>query len=156
MWSIKERGCTGNDLDHQHQECITVSLGQNKGHEEESTINQLIHTTNTCPRVLSHSVVFDYLQPHGLQPDRLLCPRDFPGKNTGVDCHFLLQGIFPNPGIEPTYPASSALADRFFTTEPHGKSQQILTRCLSNAKNYSKYLMILVIQCNVVVFNDIV
>ena len=21
--------------------------------------------------------------------------RDFPGKNTGVDCHFLLQGIFP-------------------------------------------------------------
>ena len=24
-----------------------------------------------------------------------LCPRDFPGKNTGVGCHFLLQGIFP-------------------------------------------------------------
>ena len=27
--------------------------------------------------------------------DRLLCPSDFLGKNTGVDCHFLLQGIFP-------------------------------------------------------------
>ena len=26
---------------------------------------------------------------------RLLCPWDFPGKNTGVGCHFLLQGIFP-------------------------------------------------------------
>ena len=26
---------------------------------------------------------------------RLLCPCDFPGKNTGVGCHFLLQGIFP-------------------------------------------------------------
>ena len=25
---------------------------------------------------------------------RLLCPCDFPGKNTGVGCHFLLQGIF--------------------------------------------------------------
>ena len=26
--------------------------------------------------------------------DRLLCPWDFPGKNTGVGCHFLLHGIF--------------------------------------------------------------
>ena len=26
---------------------------------------------------------------------RLLCPWDSPGKNTGVDCHALLQGIFP-------------------------------------------------------------
>ena len=26
---------------------------------------------------------------------RLLCPWDFPGKNTGGDCHFLLQGILP-------------------------------------------------------------
>ena len=28
-------------------------------------------------------------------PFRLLCPRDSPGKNTGVGCHALLQGIFP-------------------------------------------------------------
>ena len=33
-------------------------------------------------------------QPHGLQPSRLLCPWDFPGKNTAVGCHFLFQGIF--------------------------------------------------------------
>ena len=26
------------------------------------------------------------------------CPWDFPGKNTGAGCHFLLQGIFPNQG----------------------------------------------------------
>ena len=26
---------------------------------------------------------------HGLQPTRLLCSWDFPGKNTGVDCHFI-------------------------------------------------------------------
>ena len=31
------------------------------------------------------------LRPHGLQPTRLLCPWDSPGKNTGVGCHFLLQ-----------------------------------------------------------------
>ena len=43
------------------------------------------------------------LQPHGLQPTRLLHPWDFPGKNTGVGCHFLLQVIFKaqesNPGL---------------------------------------------------------
>ena len=30
-------------------------------------------------------------QPHGLQPSRLLCPWDFPGKSTGVGCHCLLR-----------------------------------------------------------------
>ena len=31
-----------------------------------------------------------------------LCPWDFPGKNTGVGCHFLLQGIFPtSQGLNP-------------------------------------------------------
>ena len=30
----------------------------------------------------------------GLKPARLLCPWSSPGKNTGVGCHALLQGIF--------------------------------------------------------------
>ena len=38
----------------------------------------------------SRSVVSDSLWPHGLQPSRLLCPWDFPGKSTGVGCHCLL------------------------------------------------------------------
>ena len=33
----------------------------------------------------------DSSQPHGLQPTRLLCPWDSPGKSAGVDCHCLLQ-----------------------------------------------------------------
>ena len=41
------------------------------------------------------------LQPHVLEPTRLLCPCDFPGKNTGAGCHFLLQGIFPVRGSNP-------------------------------------------------------
>ena len=45
------------------------------------------------------SVVSDSVWPHGLQPVRLFCPWDFPGKNTGVDCHFLLQGIFLTQGL---------------------------------------------------------
>ena len=36
--------------------------------------------------------------PHGLQPTSLLCPWNSPGKNTGVGCHSLLQGIFPIQG----------------------------------------------------------
>ena len=50
---------------------------------------------------VSHSVVSDSLQPHGLYPTRLLCPWDSPGKNTGVDCHSLPQGIFPTQGSNP-------------------------------------------------------
>ena len=34
------------------------------------------------------------LRPHGLYPTWVFCPWDFPGKNTGVSCHFLLRGIF--------------------------------------------------------------
>ena len=41
--------------------------------------------TQSCP---------DSLHPHGLSPARILCPWDSPGKNTGVSCHSLLQGIF--------------------------------------------------------------
>ena len=40
----------------------------------------------------SHSVMSSSLQPYGLQPIRLLCPWDYPGKNTGVGCPFLSRG----------------------------------------------------------------
>ena len=33
----------------------------------------------------------DSVRPQRQQPTRLPCPRDSPGKNTGVGCHFLLQ-----------------------------------------------------------------
>ena len=41
-----------------------------------------------------------FLQPWTLAC-RLLCPWDFPGKNTGVGCCALLQGIFPTQGSNP-------------------------------------------------------
>ena len=37
-----------------------------------------------------------------LKPARLLCPWDSPGKNTGVGCHPLLQGIFLTQGSNPS------------------------------------------------------
>ena len=57
----------------------------------------------------------DSLRLYGLQPTRLYCPWDSPGKNTGVGCHALLQGDLPEPGMEPVSPMSPALAGGFFT-----------------------------------------
>ena len=41
------------------------------------------------------------LQPHGRQHARLLCPWDFPDKNTGVHCLFLFQGLFQAQRVTP-------------------------------------------------------
>ena len=45
------------------------------------------------------SVLSNSLRSHGLQPVRLPCPWDSPGKNTGLVCYFLFQGIFPTQGL---------------------------------------------------------
>ena len=50
---------------------------------------------------VSCSVMSDSGQPYGLQPTRLLCPWDSPGRNTGVDFHALFQGIFLTQGLKP-------------------------------------------------------
>ena len=46
-------------------------------------------------------VLSDSLWSYTLQSARLLCPWDLPGTNTGVGCHFLLQGIFSTQGLHP-------------------------------------------------------
>ena len=53
---------------------------------------------------LSPTALLVYVLYNGLQPARLLCPWDFPGKNSGVGCHFLLPGIFPTQGSNPGLP----------------------------------------------------
>ena len=77
----------------------------------------------------------DSLQPHRLQPARLLCPWDSPGKNgLGNGLPFPPPGDLPDPGIKPASLTSPALADRFFTTsatwEVHKKKidMEIYTR----------------------------
>ena len=47
------------------------------------------------------SVMSNSLRPHGLQPTKLLCPWNSPGKNTGVSCHTFLQWIFPTQVSSP-------------------------------------------------------
>ena len=63
------------------------------------TNHSVLTTWHGCCSV---AVMFNSLRPHGLQPARLLCPWSSPGKNTGVGCYFLLQGILPEPDVKPT------------------------------------------------------
>ena len=78
---------------------------------------------------LNHSVVSDSLC-YGLVLGRLLCPWNSPGKNTGVGCHFLLQGIFLTQGLNSCllcdmgsikWTPVSCTEGGFFTAEPLGK-----------------------------------
>ena len=55
-----------------------------------------------CMRVLSRfSLCLTLCDPMDCSPPRLFCPWDSPGKNTGVGCHALLQGIFLTQGWNP-------------------------------------------------------
>ena len=56
----------------------------------------------SCALWLRCSVVSDAATPWTAAP-RLLCPWDPPGKDTGVGCHLLLQGIFPTQGSNPDH-----------------------------------------------------
>ena len=69
--------------------------------------NEVVISSHRCPATtlvhihvhVSLSVVSDSWQPHGLQPTRLLCPWNSPGKNTGVGCHVFIQRIFLTQGV---------------------------------------------------------
>ena len=64
----------------------------------------------SCPTLCDH---------YGWWPATLFCPWDSPGKNPGVGCHALLQGIFLMKGTWVS--CISCIAGGFFTTEPPGK-----------------------------------
>ena len=71
---------------------------------------------NMCAVLKVISVMSDFLWPLELQPAKLLCPWDFPDKNTAVVCLYSPPGDLPNLGIEPASLMSPTLADKFFTT----------------------------------------
>ena len=62
---------------------------------------KLFLNSQRIPRRFSCSVVSNSAAPMECSPARLLCPWDSPGKNTGVRCHALLQGIFLIQGSNP-------------------------------------------------------
>ena len=70
-------------------------------HRFSAGVETGISTPN--PYIFQGSIIHTYMCIHAqfcptmwspeLQPARILCPWDFPGKNTGVGCHFLLQCV---------------------------------------------------------------
>ena len=73
-----------------------------------------------CVCVCAQSCLTLY-DPMDCSPTRLLCPWNFPTQLDWVAISS--SGDLPDPGIEPVYPASPALAGGFFTTASPGKSQ---------------------------------
>ena len=72
--------------------------------------------------MLSRSVCPTLCDPKNCSPPGSCIHEDSPGKNTGVGCHALFQGIFPSLGIKSRSPALQADS---ILSEPPGKP-----RCL--------------------------
>ena len=70
---------------HTGDQASTCELGH--AHSDRSIYTEACACTSCL-------VMSDSVKPHVLQPARLLCPWDFPGKSTGVGFHFLLERIF--------------------------------------------------------------
>ena len=87
--------CSDNDVAMaiQSENLVLSWTSPNLFHQSHS-LKQCLHSA-TESETVSRSVVSSSLQPHGLKPNMLLCPWNFPGQNTGVGSHSLLQGIFP-------------------------------------------------------------
>ena len=71
-----------------------------------------------CCAVLSHPVVSESLQPHGLKPARVLCPWKFSRQEYWSGWPCLSPGDLPIPGIEPRSPT---LQTDSLPSEPPGK-----------------------------------
>ena len=93
--------------------------------------------TEVCD-VIVGSVVSDSLQPHGPEPARLLCPRNSPGKNTGVGYHSLLQGIFPTQGSNLGSPALQA--DPLPSEPPEKPEAEVYWHSKLHSQNMSQLL----------------
>ena len=84
--------------------CVLLFLQQSYLFTLECLAKCLMHSV--C--VLCCTVLSDSFWPHGPpDPIRLLCPWNCLGNNSGVGCHFLLQGTFPTQGLNSCLPFSS-------------------------------------------------
>ena len=88
MWHV------GSQFPHQGLSWHSLHWAARKG--PRKFIHLIFHIVLCCESCI---FVWDSLQPHGLQPARLLCPWNSLGKNTEMGCYFLLQGIFLTQGL---------------------------------------------------------
>ena len=84
-------------FNHQYANYFLMLLSK---HYSSIPVGMLLHPRDfvplcVCAQLLSHVQIF--LTPC-TAACQAFCPWDFPGKNTAVGCHALLQGIFPTEG----------------------------------------------------------
>ena len=111
--------------------CIQVLILCQYSPEQMRLANKLgTNRVFTHCAVFSHSIMFDSLKLHGVQPARLLCPWGFSRQEywSGLPC--LPPGDLPNPGIEPRYPA---LQTDSLPSEPPGKP--VFTYSIYNSRD---------------------
>ena len=88
-------------------EWVAISFSRESsdpGTEPVSLMSPLLASgffTTAPPGKPTWVLVSDSLPPREPESASLLCPWSSPGKNTGVGCHSLLQGIFPTQGLNP-------------------------------------------------------
>ena len=95
-----------------------------------------------CYCGLVTSVLSDSWRPHGLHPVQLLCLWDSPGKNTGVGCHALLQGIFLTQGWNLGFLHCRQILYHWATKEAHeseSKSPSVVSNSLQPHGLYSPW-----------------
>ena len=94
----------------------------------------------------SHSVVSDPQRPRGLQPSRLLHPGHFPGRSTGVGCHFLLQCVKVKvkslSRVRPSATPWTATHQATPSMDFPGKSTGVGCHCLLRIGVLSDYLLL--------------
>ena len=91
---------------------------------------KIIAVVFTCvwARVLSHVWLFAIPWLLG-EPSRLLCSWDTPGKNTGVGCHFFLQGNVPTQGPNPSLLCLLQWQEDSLPLSHPGKPSNTFTKC---------------------------
>ena len=87
--------------------CFLVSCLEKRRQHHKSTYLVVLWGSNEFCCVVMGLVAQPcptFCNPMGCQdpPSRIL--QNSPGKNTGMDCHALLQGIFPTQGTNPGFP----------------------------------------------------
>ena len=93
-WTIKKAECRRIDVFELWCWKTLFRVPWTERRSKQSILRKISPEYSLQGLMLKLSVAQSCLTLCNLQPTRLLCPWDFPGKSTGVDCHALLQAIF--------------------------------------------------------------
>ena len=101
-----------------------------KGSVVTEMSTQVVPDFNSSHKKCMSAQSFDSLQPHGLQPAKAPLSKGFSRQEYWSGLLFPPPGDLPDPGIEPTFLVSPALAGGFFATMLLGKLYKYIDRSI--------------------------